>query len=184
MLIKTRRRTTIALTTLAVVAALAGCASGSNASTGGSTTAGSTTAGSTTSAAPSAAAGMTLGTATTSLGKIVVDSKGMTVYYFDNDTANSGKSTCAGGCLALWPEVHATSSTPTADGVTGKLGTITGTDGKLQVTLNGLPLYTYTGDIKAGDVAGQGFQNIWWVVAPDGTKMMSAATPSPVSGGY
>lgn len=110
---------------------------------------------------------------------IVVDGTGMTVYVFDNDTANSGKSACEGNCLASWPPVT-TTGTPTAEGVTGTLGTITLPDGKDQVTLNGLPLYRYAADTAAGDVNGQGVGGIWWVVGPDGAKVTTPAA----GGGY
>lgn len=113
-----------------------------------------------------------LTTADSTLGTIVVDATGMTVYVFDNDTPNSGTSTCEGECLVKWPAVVADSDTPTAEGVTGTLGTITRTDdGTRQITLNGLPLYYWVDDSAAGDVTGQGVGGVWWVVAPDGTKI-------------
>jgi predicted lipoprotein with Yx(FWY)xxD motif len=77
--------------------------------------------------------------------------------------------------------VTAESDSPAVDGVTGHVGTITRDDGTRQVTLNGLPLYTFAGDAAAGDTTGQGKQGFWWAVATDGTK---AAGPSPASGGY
>jgi predicted lipoprotein with Yx(FWY)xxD motif len=86
-------------------------------------------------------------------------------------------SACAGQCIAQWPAVVADSSTPKVDGVTGKVGTITGTDGKLQVTVNGLPLYTFAGDSSAGDVTGQGVGGIWWAVGADGNKISSTTAP-------
>ncbi|MGO4594489.1 hypothetical protein AB4Z18_11780 [Leifsonia sp. 2TAF2] len=62
------------------------------------------------------------------------------------------------------------------------MGTITGVDGKKQVTLNGLPLYTFAEDTSAGDVTGQGFAGIWWVVEPDGTKIASTSSSTPATG--
>lgn len=120
-----------------------------------------------------------LSTASSSLGTIVVDSTGRTVYVFDNDTANSGKSACEGNCSATWPAVT-TTGTPTATGVTGTLGTITLPDGAKQVTLNGLPLYRYAPDSAAGDVNGQGVGGIWWVVGANGAKITMGAA----GGGY
>ncbi|SFN71623.1 COG4315 family predicted lipoprotein [Mycetocola miduiensis] len=119
-----------------------------------------------------------LAVADTTLGDIVVDGEGMTVYIFDKDTADSGKSVCSGDCLAAWPPVATTSESPTVDGVTGTIGTITRDDGSLQVTLNGLPLYLYAPDEAAGDVTGQGVGGVWWVVGPDGTKIDTAADSS------
>ncbi|MET0842822.1 MAG: hypothetical protein ABWX76_13975 [Leifsonia flava] len=112
------------------------------------------------------------------LGDIVVDSEGMTVYVFDKDTADSGESSCSGACLAAWPPVETTSESPSVDGVTGEVSTITREDGSLQITLNGLPLYTYTPDEAAGDVTGQGVSGVWWVVGPDGVKIDAAADSS------
>jgi len=105
----------------------------------------------------------------------------MTVYYFDKDTANSGTSTCSGECLAAWPAVVATSDSPKVDGVTGTVGTITRDDGTKQVTLNGLPLYLFVKDKAPGDVTGQAVQGVWWVVAPDGTKITAAGGGSSSS---
>ncbi|MGZ4507574.1 MAG: COG4315 family predicted lipoprotein [Blastococcus sp.] len=144
---------------------------------------GTTSSGATQSAAGStgaaAAGGTALKTASTSLGTVVVDSSGRTVYFFDKDTANSGKSACSGGCAGLWPAVSA-SGTPAVTGVTAKVGTITRSDGTKQVTLDGHPIYTYSGDSKPGDVAGQGVMGIWWVVSPSGAEM--SASPSSSSG--
>ncbi|MEN0130524.1 MAG: hypothetical protein AAGC49_13850, partial [Brevundimonas sp.] len=121
-------------------------------------------------AAP-AASSAEVATADTSLGKIVVDGTGMTAYYFDKDTPNSGKSSCTDQCAASWPAIEAASSTPKVDGVTGKVATITGVDGKPQITIDGRPIYTYAGDSAAGDVTGQGVGGVWFVIAPDGSEM-------------
>jgi predicted lipoprotein with Yx(FWY)xxD motif len=152
---------------------LAGCGSSSSNSSSSGT---SSSSASGTSSSSSASADVSLRTASTSLGTIVVDSSGMTVYYFDKDTANSGVSTCSGECLAAWPAVVATSDSPEVDGVTGTVGTITRDDGTKQVTLNGLPLYLFVKDKVPGDVTGQAVQGVWWVVAPDGTKITSPKT--------
>jgi len=104
----------------------------------------------------------------------------MTVYVFDKDTPNSGKSSCTGGCAMAWPEVIASSKSPHVSGVTGKVGTITGVDGKTQVTLNGWPLYTFAHDSGPGETKGQGVGGVWWVVGPDGSKITK--TPAPSAG--
>jgi predicted lipoprotein with Yx(FWY)xxD motif len=67
--------------------------------------------------------------------------------------------------------VHPVNDQPVLDGVTGDVGVITGTDGKPQLTLNGLPLYYYLKDTAPGDVLGQAKSEVWWVVAPDGSKI-------------
>jgi len=102
---------------------------------------------------------------------VAVDGHGMTVYYYSKDVKGSGKSTCTGGCLALWPAVTATSSSPKVDGVTGTVGTITRDDGTLQVTIDGMPVYTYAQDSQAGDVNGEGIDNLWYAVSPDGSAI-------------
>ncbi|WP_250900854.1 COG4315 family predicted lipoprotein [Curtobacterium aurantiacum] len=108
--------------------------------------------------------------AATTLGKVVVDGKGMTAYYFDADVKGSGKSSCTGGCATAWPAIEATTATPKVSGITGKVGTITGVDGGRQITIDGRPIYTFVGDKKAGDVTGQGDKGVWYVVNPDGTE--------------
>lgn len=117
-----------------------------------------------------------LGAATSDLGEIVVDGQGMTVYMFTNDTQGSGASVCTDQCAAAWPAVHAASETPTVEGVTGEVGTISGVDGELQVTLNGWPLYLYAQDQAAGDVTGQGVGSVWYVISPAGEPIMSGAS--------
>jgi predicted lipoprotein with Yx(FWY)xxD motif len=148
--------------------ALAGCSSAATGTSGGS--------------AP-AATGATLATGKTSLGTIVVDGKGDSVYVFTSDTANSGKSTCNDACASSWPAVATTSSAPDVKGVTGTVGEITRTDGTKQVTLDGMPLYTYAGDSAAGDVAGQGMGNTWYVVTPAGKQVSKAPSSDSSSGG-
>jgi predicted lipoprotein with Yx(FWY)xxD motif len=144
------------------VSALAGCSSTSPQAGSGSTAGSSTSAPAGTSA---------LATASTSLGTVVVDGKGMTVYTFKKDVKDSGKSNCAGPCAVLWPAVVAPSTNPKVNGVTGTVGTITLGDGTKQVTVNGLPVYTYAKDSSAGDVTGQGVGGVWYVVAPSGNAI-------------
>ena len=112
-----------------------------------------------------------LTTADSDLGEIVVDGEGMTVYMFDNDTQGGDASTCEGECATNWPAVTTDSEDPEVEGVTGEVGTITGVDGETQVTLNGWPLYYFAGDSAAGDVNGQGVNDVWWVLTPAGERM-------------
>lgn len=109
----------------------------------------------------------------TSLGDIVVDGEGRTVYVFDNDTEGTDRSACEGPCADLWPAVLTDSDDPEVEGVTGTVGTIEAIDGGMQVTLNGWPLYTYADDAAPGDVAGQAFNDVWWVVDPSGERIMT-----------
>ena len=177
-LVPHQTRSRLILPTAAVaLLALAGCGS-SNSGTQSSTTAAKTPA---KAAAPQASGA--LRTADSSLGRIVVDGKGMTAYYFTNDKAGSGTSTCTGQCLQLWPAITTTATTPTATGVTGKLGTITRPDGSKQLTVNSRPIYTYAPDTQPGDVKGQGVGGVWYVLRPDGT-MVTQSSGGSGSGGY
>lgn len=109
--------------------------------------------------------------ADTSLGSVVVDGNGMTAYMFDKDTQGTTESACTGACLQNWPPIIVSSDKPVGTGITGELGTIKTADGKMQVTLDGWPLYLFAGDQKAGDVTGQGVQDVWWVVDAAGKKI-------------
>jgi predicted lipoprotein with Yx(FWY)xxD motif len=98
---------------------------------------------------------------------LVAGSNGMTVYTFTKDTKDSGTSACTGACIQKWPAltVPAGSKPAAGSGVTGTLATITRPDdGSLQVTYNGLPLYFFTGDSKAGDA--NGVYTNWEAVKP------------------
>lgn len=165
----------------AVLLALAAC---STTGGGGYSAPVSSSPSTSTSSGASAAGATALKTGSTTLGTVVVDGKGLTAYVFDKDTAGSGMSVCSGQCATQWPAIEARSDHPTVQDVTGTVGTITGVDGKKQVTLDGHPLYTYAGDSSAGDVTGQGFGGIWWVVAPDGTKITSSSSTPTSGSGY
>ena len=100
-----------------------------------------------------------------------------------------GEGACADDCLATWPAVEAGSGDPAVEGVSGEVGTITGDDGTVQVTVEGMPLYTYAADSDPGDVTGQGVGGIWWVVSAAGEKVTEAPAEEPsddsgYSGGY
>jgi predicted lipoprotein with Yx(FWY)xxD motif len=167
-----KKRLVITMAALALSAmALAGCASTPAGSSGGSSN-----------SAP-AATGDALATGSTKLGTIVVDGKGDTVYLYTKDTANSGKSTCTGQCATMWPAVTTTSANPTVMGVTGKVGTIKRSDGTMQVTLNGWPLYTFASDSAAGDTSGQKVLGVWFVVSPSGSKVTASAPSGTSSSG-
>jgi predicted lipoprotein with Yx(FWY)xxD motif len=119
------------------------------------------------------------------VGRILVDSKGRTVYIFMAD--KPGVSNCTGQCLKFWPSVVAPKKLPKSlPGVTGKLGVITRTDdGSRQLTINGWPLYLFAGDTAKGQINGQGSNGggaLWWVVGPNGkkiTKVVPKPSPSP-----
>jgi len=95
---------------------------------------------------------------------LVAASTGHTVYNFGSDTP--GVSNCDGGCSAIWPPVTiANGQTPTGGpGVIGPLATITRSDGSIQVTYKGLPLYFFHSDSKPGDTRGN--YTGWHLVKP------------------
>ncbi|KHL04002.1 COG4315 family predicted lipoprotein [Sinomonas humi] len=158
--------------------ALAGCGGGS-----GSSTAASSSPAATASSSSSSSAALTLQTSTVGGQTIVVDGKGMTVYYYTLDKPGETKSACTGGCVSLWPAVTSDTA-PSLQGVTGKIGTLTTTDGKQQVTINGMPIYYYAKDTAPGQVNGQGVAGVWYVVGADGSMIQSplmATTSSPSS---
>ncbi len=98
------------------------------------------------------------------LGSYLVDSKGMTLYYFKNDSA--GKSACAGPCVEKWPLFSVDAVIAPEALKAGDFGAITRADGRKQSTYKGMPLYYFAGDKNPGDTNGQGVKDIWYVVAP------------------
>jgi predicted lipoprotein with Yx(FWY)xxD motif len=104
------------------------------------------------------------------LGSFLVDDKGMTLYLFTKDTPNT--SNCYDKCATAWPPLLTTGATAAGEGVdASKLGTTNRTDGTVQVTYNGWPLYYYVKDKAAGDVVGQDVGGVWYVVSAAGDKV-------------
>src|SRR5674476_520499 len=101
--------------------------------------------------APAAAPGGVLGVATTSLGPVLVDGKGLTVYLLTSDSP--GHSACSAACLAYWPPV-AGPAPASVKGVTAPLSVTKATSGTSMVTAGGWPLYTFVKDGAPGDVTG------------------------------
>ena len=102
-------------------------------------------------------------------GSFLVDSMGMTLYVFTKDTP--GTSTCYSTCATYWPPLLTNGMPVASAGVTDSmLGTTTRTDGSVQVTYNGWPLYHFSKDKAAGDTMGEGVQSTWYVMNPDGTQ--------------
>jgi predicted lipoprotein with Yx(FWY)xxD motif len=101
------------------------------------------------------------------LGAILTDPNGMTLYVFMRDTPGSGTSACSGGCAGTWPAFQPPAGDLTLpDGVSGTLDTITRDDGTLQVTYNGSPLYYFSRDMNPGDTNGQGVGGVWFAATP------------------
>jgi predicted lipoprotein with Yx(FWY)xxD motif len=109
----------------------------------------------------------------TKLGRILVDSKGITLYDFPPDKGTT--SVCYGACAALWPPLLTTGKPVAGPGVhAALLGTAKRKDGKLEVTYGGHPLYYFVSDRKPGQVTGQGvnqFGGPWWVLSAAGKEI-------------
>jgi predicted lipoprotein with Yx(FWY)xxD motif len=136
---------------LLLVAATGACAKSSTTTTAPSASA---------SAAASAAATGEVKTATNAtMGKILTDASGKTLYVFDKDTATT--IACVDPCTGTWPPL--TTSGPMASPEMSGLGTRQRPDGTTQVAYKNRPLYRYSGDTKAGDTNGDGVGGIWHV---------------------
>ncbi|MGD0877685.1 MAG: hypothetical protein ABSA01_06005 [Anaerolineales bacterium] len=119
-------------------------------------------------ATPSSPAAVNTGQNAT-LGSILVDSNGMTLYLYTKDTPNT--SVCYGNCATLWPPLLTNGAPVAGTGVTASmLGTTTRTDGTVQVTYNGWPLYYFAKDKVAGDTTGEGVGSVWYVITPAGMQ--------------
>jgi len=161
-----RRRALVVPAAAAGLAALAACSSPSSSPTGSSSASG---------AAEAAAVGLK----TANIGGVTVltNAKGLTIYSFAPDTAT--KSACSGACATAWPPQTAPAT------VKSPYATIKRSDGSTQLTFNGHPLYTYTGDTAPGEANGNGvnaFGGMWHEVPASGSAAPTGS-PSPGSGG-
>jgi predicted lipoprotein with Yx(FWY)xxD motif len=100
------------------------------------------------------------------LGAILTDGDGFTLYTFTNDTANSGESACSGACAQAWPPLEVDGEPTAPPQASGELETITRDDGTTQVTYNGMPLYRFASDAAPGETNGQGVGGVWFVAEP------------------
>lgn len=108
---------------------------------------------------------------TTDLGEVLVDGDGMTLYLFTEDPP--GESVCVEDCLAAWPPLLVDDEPQAGTGIDASLvGTVEREDGAVQVTYDDAPLYTWAADQQPGDVSGQGVEDVWFVVAADGSPVM------------
>ena len=180
----------IFITVGAIGLSLAAAACGSSSSTSASGTSTSAPAAASTavpaaaasSAAPSAAPAAMLKTDQTSLGPVLTDARGFTVYWFAKDTATN--SACSGACAAAWPPVLGMPQAASGVKLTGKLGEIKRADGSMQATYDGHPLYLFAGDAEPGQVNGNavdGFGALWYAIKI-GTSTTASTTGSGNSG--
>jgi predicted lipoprotein with Yx(FWY)xxD motif len=128
----------------------------------------------------------TVGVAKTGLGKILVDSKGRTIYLFKKD--QGAKSVCTGVCANDWPPVRASGKPTVGGGTNASMVAITRrSDGARQVTYHGHPLYLYEGDHKPGETNGQGltaFGAGWYALTSAGNQVSGRASNSGGVSGY
>jgi predicted lipoprotein with Yx(FWY)xxD motif len=131
------------------------------------------------------AKGAVVSTAKTSLGQIIVNSNGRTLYLFEKD--RNGKSACSGQCAVFWPPLITSGKPSVTNGARASLiGTTKRADGRLQVTYNHHPLYTFVKDKKAGQTSGEGvnaFGAVWNAMSPAGATIAKPSAPPPAGGG-
>jgi predicted lipoprotein with Yx(FWY)xxD motif len=129
-----------------------------------------------------AAAASTVKTATIAGVTVLTNSKGFTLYSFAPDTSTT--SNCNGACAQNWPPVM---GPVTAAGVTGTFGTITRSDGSVQATFDGHPLYAFVGDTAPGQAKGNGLNaagGLWHEITTSGTAAPTGSSAGSGGGGY
>jgi predicted lipoprotein with Yx(FWY)xxD motif len=118
---------------------------------------------------PQEEAAATIEVASASMGDIIADAEGNTLYMFVPDEEENGEPTCYDDCAQSWPAFEATGDLTAGEGLDQSLlASVERTDGTTQVSYNDLPLYYFSGDEAAGDTNGQGLQDVWYVVSPEG----------------
>jgi predicted lipoprotein with Yx(FWY)xxD motif len=160
------------LSVAAAAAVLAACSSSATSSSGGSSSSGS----------PAAATAGSLKTATIGGATVLTSASGFTLYSFAPDTSTT--SNCNGTCAQNWPPVKGPT---TASGVTGTFGTIKRSDGSVQATFDGHPLYTFAGDAAPGQNTGNGLNvngGLWHEITTSGTAPAGSSSSGSGGGGY
>jgi predicted lipoprotein with Yx(FWY)xxD motif len=165
-------RMLLALPAIAAAATVLAACSSSGTSAAGSGTSTSS---------PAAVTAGSLKTATIGGATVLTSSKGFTLYSFAPDT--SAKSNCNGACAQNWPPVQGPA---TASGVTGTFGTIKRSDGSVQATFDGHPLYAFVGDTAPGQAKGNGLNaagGLWHEITTSGTAPAGSSTSGSGGGG-
>jgi predicted lipoprotein with Yx(FWY)xxD motif len=167
-----RRLSFIGSIAAAAALLIAGCGGGSSNNSSSSTSAKS----------PSGSA-LVNSASTASLGDLIVGPNGRTLYEFKKDTGSA--SACSGACAAEWPPLTTSGKVTSSGSVPmASLKTVKRDDGKLQVALDGHPLYYFAGDSAPGQANGQGLDDFgasWWALSPSGKEITSGGGPH---GGY
>ena len=175
-----RMRTILTIAALAM--GLAACANNSSSSAGG----GGLYGGGATSAPAATSAAAVQTAKVPGVGTVLVDSAGQTLYLFEADTGTT--SACTGQCSSVWPALTTTgSATATMGATSSMLGTAARDDGTTQVTYNGHPLYTYSGDTGSGTANGEGlntYGDLWYAVTTAGTAAKGGGSSGGGNSGY
>jgi predicted lipoprotein with Yx(FWY)xxD motif len=139
-----------------------------------------------------AGAGVKVGVANSGLGRVLIDGRGRTLYLFEKD--KHGKSSCAGQCATFWPPLIASGKPlATAGAKASLLGTTKRADGRLQITYNHHPLYSFVKDTNKGQTNGEeldAFGAEWYAISSAGSKVektdnqSSSSTDYPAPSGY
>jgi predicted lipoprotein with Yx(FWY)xxD motif len=166
----------------AAVVGLAACGSSSSSSApSGSTTSNPPAAAPTSTS--SASSDMAAGLKTTSVnGRVVLtDAQGFVVYWYAPDTATA--SACNGGCATAWPPLLGTPSFGSGVTLTGKLGTVKRSNGAVQATYDGHPLYLYKADTTPIMATGNDLGGVWWLMTATGKKITAKVSSTSGSSG-
>lgn len=163
----------IALPTLISVLAIAGCGDSNSSSSGGAYGSGGESTNKPTQSDSSGGGTAVVAAATApEVGRIIVDSRGFTLYDFHKDKGT--KSACYGACAKIWPPLISEGNPQASQGaMASKLGTTKRKDGTTQVTYAGHPLYTYEADTKPGDAKGNDIDSFgaeWYALQPSGEE--------------
>jgi predicted lipoprotein with Yx(FWY)xxD motif len=114
---------------------------------------------------------------------VLTTASGMVLYWFANDTSST--SNCTGTCATYWPPLIGTPSAASGVSLSGALGTIKRSNGQLQATYMGHPLYTYASDTSAGQMTGNDVNlsgGYWWAMTTSGSKISTSSSSSGSSG--
>ncbi len=151
-----------------------------SASTTGGTAAPSAQAPTPAAASPSAAAGgVTINLADSTLGKVLADGTGKTLYVFTPDAAAAGKSVCNDDCATNWPPLTSDAAPTLGTGLDAEDFTlITRDDGTMQIAFYGHPVYYFAKDTAPNQTNGQGVGGKWFVVGADGNMIGAEASPA------
>jgi predicted lipoprotein with Yx(FWY)xxD motif len=166
-----RKAFTRAALLAALTVALAACGGNDDEGSGAATPAAPETT------AAQEASGATVAVASSSLGQILVDAEGRTLYAFTKDKGD--QSACSGDCATSWPALTGPATAGTG-AQAALLSTSTQANGTSQVTYDGRPLYHFAGDAKPGDTNGQAVGNVWFVLTANGELVQEKAA----GGGY